>query len=52
MAKGKKSTRMDEKKSSPKANLKDMIKQSVQPEPKAITPPQKRSKKKNNEKSG
>jgi len=51
MAKENKSTRTDEKKSSPKTNLKDMIKQSVQPEPKAVTPPQKRSKKKNNKKS-
>jgi hypothetical protein len=51
MPKAKKSISGDEKKSSQKNNLKDMIRQSVQPPPKAITPPEKPSKKKN-KKSG
>jgi hypothetical protein len=46
MAKAKKSTLKGEKKSSPKNDIKDVIKQSGQPPPKAITPPAKTSRKK------
>jgi hypothetical protein len=52
MAKPKKSIRKDQKKSSPKNRLKEMVKQSVQPQPKAITPPEKSLRKKGNKKSG
>ena len=50
MAKPKKPTRKDEKKSPRKNSLKDVIKQSVQPPPEAITPPEKSSGKKDNRK--
>jgi hypothetical protein len=52
MAKATKSIPKDQKKSSPKNRLKEMVKQSLQPPPKAITLPEKSLRKKGNKKSG